>query len=353
MRALLSDEAQRPSHAPEKAIPVKTINYSGLEEQLKGASMFTVCAASIQGARDQEIATSVARTMRDFCESHRDRKVRLMVCSGLPLSQSPLSTLDRQIIDVLLPLEASNQLEVYLIPRLALEDAPRIAIQRSEKTVEYYASNFDQPIFDNLIDSKLYAANSTTADDWQERNKARFRRIENALSATALNTKAFRHQPGQPRDFKAMFSEIVGRPVKLRIEDPYLASSDRNRGALVDFLKKLQEIGIVVTSLTLAWKPAHPNSKLNSSEESPEDQQRDLSDRLRRVGAVGTVHMKPRISRLGHFHDRVVTATIDGEARPKTFRWDITSGIDNLMQRDRQCSVFLTINEVLRGVETP
>jgi hypothetical protein len=345
MRALLSEAMQRPPHAPEGAIPIKTINYPGLEEQLKGASALTICAASIQGARQPDTATSVARTIRDFCESHRDRKVRLLVCSGLPLSQSPLSTLDRQIIDVLLPLEEHDQLCVYLIPRAALEEAPRIAIQRGDKTTEYYASNFDQPIFDNLIGSKFYVSSSSSLDSWEERNKARGRRIENVLSATALNTKAFRHEPGQPRDFKAMFSEIVGRSVKLQIDDPYLASGDRNRGALVEFVMKLQEFGTSITSLTLAWKPVRSASN-SGYEERPEDQQRDLMHRLGRIGLSGELlHMKPRISRFGHFHDRVVTATVDGEAKPKKFRWDVTSGIDNLMHRDRQCSVFLTASD--------
>jgi hypothetical protein len=343
LRALLSDTSLRPPYAPEKAVPVNVINYSGLEEQLRSASTLTLCAASVQGARDPDRTASVARTIRDFCESRQDRKVRLMVCSGLPLSQSPLSTLDRQIIDLLLPLEASKQLDVYLAPRKILESAPRIAIGKGQKTVAYYSDNFDQPIFDDLFGSKFYVANSLSADDWSERYKSDLRRIESALSATALNTKAFRHDPGQPRDFRTMFSEIAGRSVKIQIDDPYLASGARNRGALVEFLRKLQELGVTIASLTLAWRPARPNANPGYLEERPEEQQRDLTERLRKIGLpTGIVRMKPRISKLGHFHDRVVMATVDGEGKPKTLRWDITSGIDNLMQRDRQCSVFLT-----------
>jgi len=342
MRGLLSETVLRPPHAPESAIPVKVINYGGLEEQLKVASSVTICAASIQGARVPELATSVARIIRNFCESLSDRKVRFMVCSGLPLAQSRLSTLDRQIIDVLLPLEQRGQLQIYLVPRTALENAPRIAIQKANNTLEYYGSNFDQPIFDDLIGSKLYVSTCASADEWHEKNKAHLRPIEKALAATALNTKAFRHEAGQPRDFKAMFAEIIGRTVKLQIDDPYLASGDRNRGALVDFLTRLQGLGVVITSLTLTWKPPRPNSASSISEERPEDQQRDLANRLKRLGSVGPIHLNPRMSRLGHFHDRVVTATVNGEAGPKMLRWDITSGIDNLMQRDRQCSVFFT-----------
>ncbi|MDA9478896.1 hypothetical protein XI03_31295 [Bradyrhizobium sp. CCBAU 65884] len=345
LRALHADNAERPQHAPERAVPVRAINHAGLEEQLRGASLLTFCAVSVQGARDPERAIAAARLVRDFCEARPDRKARLVVCSGLPLSQSPLSTLDRQIIDLLLPLEAGDQLDVFLIPRTKLEDAPRIAARKADKTIEYYTSNFDQPIFDDLFGPKVYLSNSARADDWQERHEKHLKKIENVFSACALNTQAFRHEPGHPRDFKSMFSAIAGQSVRLQIDDPYLASGERNRGALADFLGKLQEVGVVIKSLTISWKPARPGNNPRYVDERPEEQQRDLMGRLKAIGlTTGIIQLKPKSARLGHFHDRVVTAMIDGDphAAPRTFRWDISSGIDNLMQRDRQCSVFFT-----------
>lgn len=348
LRALHADNAERPQHAPQRAVPVKAINHAGLEEQLRGASLLTFCAVSVQGARDPERAIAAARLVRDFCEARPDRKVRLVVCSGLPLSQSPLSTLDRQIIDLLLPLEAGDQLDVFLIPRTMLEDAPRIAARKADKTIEYYTSNFDQPIFDDLFGPKVYLSNSASTDDWQERHKKDIKKIENVFSACALNTRAFRHEPGHPRDFKSMFSAIAGQSVRLQIDDPYLASGERNRGALADFLGKLQEVGVVIKSLTISWRPARPGNNPRYVDERPEEQQRDLMGRLKAIGlTAGIIQLKPKNSRLGHFHDRVVTAMIDGDAHatPRTLRWDISSGIDNLMQRDRQCSVFFTTKD--------
>ena len=306
--------------------------------------MLTLSAVSVQVSREADCAIPASRLIRDFCEAHANRKVRLLVCSGLPLSQSPLSTLDRHVIDVLLPLEVSGQLDICLVPRLTLESAPRIAIRKGGKTVQYYADNFDQPIFDDLLGPAVYVSSAPTSEDWQEKHNAQIRPIANSLSATALNTRAFRHDPGQPRDFRAIFSGITGRSVRLQIDDPYLASGDRNRGALMDFLKKLQELDVRIVSLTLAWRPARHGGSPGYAEERPEDQQRNLTERLRKIGLGGTVvHFKPRTARLGHFQDRVVTAVHEADAgATTTFRWDITSGIDNLMERDRQCSVFLT-----------
>jgi hypothetical protein len=76
-------------------------------------------------------------------------------------------------------------------------------------------------------------------------------------------------------------------------------------------------------------------------DERPEDQQRDLAEGLRKIGLGGSVvKFKSITARLGHFHDRVVTANLEADTGAITnFRWDVTSGIDNLMERDRQCSV--------------
>lgn len=345
LRALLSEVIERPSHAPDKAIPVKQFNYAGLEEQLKGASALTLSGVSLQGARDSDHAVAGARLVRDFCESDRNRKVTMLVSSGIPLSQSPLSTFDRQVMDLLLPLESAMQLEICIVPRVTLESAPRIAVLKANKLIEYYGINFDQPIFDDLIGPSVFLTSLLLSEGWQERNKTHIRKVDSPLSVMALNTRAFRHEPGQSRDFKSMFSCIGGQSVRLQIEDPFLASSARNRKALVDFLSQLQKMEVRIAALTLSWRPARPGYNQGYTEERPEDQQRDLIARLRKIGiGTGVLYLKPRTSRGSHFHDRIVTASgIDESGAEILWRWDITSGIDNLMENDRQCSVFLTM----------
>jgi hypothetical protein len=252
---------------------------------------------------------------------------------------------DRQVVDLLLQAEVAGQLEVCFVPRIKLETAPRIAIRTGDKTSEFYSSGFEQPIFDDLFGAGVYLSSCSSGEDWQQRHDQQITRHENALAAIALNTKSFRHDPGYPRDFKTMFSCIAGQTVRLQIEDPFLASGERNRAALASFLSKIIELGVTITSVSLSWRPPRPAQSYGHSynEERPEDQQRDLTRRLRDIGLEGNaVQMRPRTTRVGHFHDRVVTATIVGAETPTSYRWDISSGIDNLMERDRQCSVFLT-----------
>lgn len=344
LRAILQNEIERPPHAPDQSVPVKSINLSGLEEQLRGASELSLAALSFQGARDPEKAFPIAKLIRNFCEADSARKVKLLVCSGLPLSQSPLATVDRQLVDMLLPAEAAGQLEVCSVPRAVLETAPRISIRSNGQTAEHYGSAFEQPVFDDLFGAGVYRASSPSSEDWQERHVTRITPVSEALAATALNTKSFRHDPGFPRDFRTMFACIAGQTASLKIEDPFLASGDRNRTALVDFLKKLRDLGVDIQSVTLTWRLPRPaNYGRYSSEETPEEQQRDLLRRLKAVGFdLDSIQLRPKTGRSGHFHDRVVTAVVDREGDKTTFRWDISSGIDNLMERERQCSVFLT-----------
>ena len=44
----------------------------------------------------------------------------------------------------------------------------------------------------------------------------------------------------------------------------------------------------------------------------------------------------------GHFHDRRVIADVTRSGERKRFRWDLTSGVDNLMDRSKEASVFLS-----------
>jgi len=315
-----------------------------LEELARGASEICLAATTLQGARDLDTAVNAARLIRDFCEGAGNRKVRLYVSSGIPLLQSALSTIDREVVDLLTRFEENGQIEIMQVSRNELEKAPRISILKGEKVHEFFGENFDQPIFDDFFGAPLFANNSEKEQSWAFSEGSNARKISGALSDVALNTKAFRYSPDTPRDFKAMFSQLLGKPVRLLIEDPYLAAGDRNRGLLVNFLKQLTEMGTEIKSLTLVWKPPRYNPHRPYDEERPEEQQRRLSDALHEFGlGSGVVHLKPRTGRGAHFHDRVIVAQIvDSPCGDKKFRWDITSGIDNLMEKHRQCSVFFS-----------
>ncbi|MBA4130091.1 MAG: hypothetical protein C0519_01560 [Hyphomicrobium sp.] len=343
LRGILNDIHEKPPHIPASAVPTSALNIPGLVEKSRGAAEIVLSGVSIQGARDVERAVSTARFLRDFCEGELSRKVRLLVSTGLPLRVTDLSTIDRQVFDILDGLEASGQLSIAVVARNTLEEAPRVALLWPGKVAEYYAGNFEQPIFDELLGGDVYHTIGTENESWIVRQRTNVKKADNVFGVLRTNTNAFRYETGQIRDYKAMFAALGGKQVSLQIDDPYLANGPRNRAALIHLLEFLQDLDVEVRSLTLAWRPQWGGQ--GYQEERPEEQERDLSRRLREIGlGEGKVHLKPKTSRLSHFHDRVIRATIlSGASEGSKLRWDVTSGIDNLMDRQKQCAVFLTV----------
>lgn len=340
LKNLRKNVVDLPLNAPRSAIPLVDLNIDGLNEYTQGATTLLLCASMLQGGRDADRAYDFAKFIREFCERDNSRQVRLFLSSGLPIAQSPLSTIDRAAIDALSVFETTGQLQICRMTRRNLETAPRVSIVKGEKCFEFYATNFEQPLTDDLIGASMFLATVPDSESWISQVDEKPRKFNNALSEVIFKSKAFHYEGGTIRDFKAMFSIIVGQKVQLSIEDPYLAHGGKNRDTLVKFLQKLQELNIDIQLLTLTWRP--PKRFDKSSDESPEEQRKLLVSALENVD-IKTVKLKPRDPRLGHFHDRVVEAKVlGGKSSDVAFRWDISSGIDNLMRRYRQCNVFLS-----------
>ena len=92
--------------------------------------------------------------------------------AGLPLPLAQLSTIDRQVIDTLVRLEEAHQIEMCLVPRAKLEAAPRITVKKGGKVLEFYTTNFDQPILDELIGPEVFVASRQDAEAWVALNGA-------------------------------------------------------------------------------------------------------------------------------------------------------------------------------------
>ena len=76
--------------------------------------------------------------------------------------------------------------------------------------------------------------------------------------------------------------------------------------------------------------------------ESPTEQQVALAQALREAGLndIRLIYLPQQPRRGAHFHDRQVFADYEQDGTQKTFRWDITSGIDNLMDKNKEAVVF-------------
>jgi hypothetical protein len=107
---------------------------------------------------------------------------------------------------------------------------------------------------------------------------------------------------------------------------------------LPEFLAILYSRGINIESLTLVWNPEADNY------ESASLQRHDLTEQIARKRISGSPELEGRSNGLCHFHDRVIKMTTLDDKQPLRARWDVTSGIDNLMSRQKKCAVFLEID---------
>jgi hypothetical protein len=150
------------------------------------------------------------------------------------------------------------------------------------------------------------------------------------LARLLSRLEVHRFRPGEPRDVGAIFGPLRGQRVRLRIEDPWMGARSRNRDKLGRFLEAFGTTGPTVEAVELVWNPR------NASE--PEAVQgRLLSDAVPR----GEVSLIPWVPRRGeHFHDRVVSLS-DAADGSHLWRVDISSGIDNLMSYEKECSLFI------------
>jgi len=98
------------------------------------------------------------------------------------------------------------------------------------------------------------------------------------------------------------------------------------------FLQQLQKLDIKIEDLKVIWMS-------DNSDESETFQDNALRDEIGRHH-TGTVDLRPmRRHNVRHFHDRVVY--FDIVETGEKWRVDVSSGIDNLMSRTKECSLFI------------
>jgi hypothetical protein len=178
---------------------------------------------------------------------------------------------------------------------------------------------------------------STLKSSWIGKNVSAFKSMASVLENFSAKIRRFEFRSGTPRDLSPVFELIANRRVDLRIEDPWGAARPQNIERLKFFLQTLAKLKVQIGSLTLVWDPQH------RPEVSVQTQMQDIEQALLNKGFASSLRLEPsdRLRRK-HFHDRFVEAETTDDLAPLKVRYDITSGIDNLMAYQKECSVFVT-----------
>ena len=168
--------------------------------------------------------------------------------------------------------------------------------------------------------------------------------IENALSAVIARTRKWDFPGGKIPNISDPFYVLRDEIEEFVIRDPYLMENSRNREGFVSFLAALKKEELLPKEIVAIWKIENSQSFGQRDQETSANKKADLEKQLKKAGIKGLdILHKPQMAHgRKHFHDRKITArimTADGE---REYRWDISSGIDNLMNQSKEATIYLT-----------
>ena len=335
---LMSGKVQKPSHVWDNAILKKGLADKSLVDWASGADMVGINATHFNGSNNRDKMLETMKAIRTILENNPNLTV--VICSSHhPLSDTDkLSTLDREFLHYLRPYadqgrvslrETTSQLD-------ELSKSCRIWIQKG-LNIRVAQSLLDavKPINDGLFEETMFVTDfqleTNTVPEWLSDIHNNTKACSETLNQDKANVLSWHFKSGNKRQIGAIFEPLENQNVKIDILDPYVGTADRNSEALRNLLNELKQRGSVVSELKIVVS-AGPN------QDFIKNQIVRLKKHLK--GLSKKIDIKPHARRSGHFHDRVIYAHVSGSAKP--IRWDITSGIDNLMDQSKECSVFRT-----------
>ena len=338
LRVLLEKNAPRPAHAPETAVPVPQPAATTLPVRLENAEdIIAIAGQQLFGAKNRGEALTSAIALRNWLDKDEGRKAFFLIA---PDSVAPkLATgVDREIAKRLVPCEQAGQLKFSSVPMSQLSIAPRLSVLVVQKMHEYYTSNDMPPVLEGALAGVSHQSEVRGTQSWLSSISDKAQLLSSPLSALVDSFQVFRFKPGEPRNIQQLFEPIKGRRVSVRIEDPWCGARQKNRNRLASFLKEFADSGAHLEEVTITWNPDHLDH------ESPSTQASAMRAEIESAALMFATKFDPRFKGDGHFHDRVVRAKTLDEGEQLSVRWDITAGIDNLMSRPKECSVFLEVS---------
>ncbi|WP_419860439.1 DEAD/DEAH box helicase [Candidatus Palauibacter sp.] len=328
---------------PESAVRWTTPSNASLAEQLRGSREIEIFVPGIVGGEDHDRQLETATFIRNQLEASPDRKIRVYSERALGDLVVECSGKELYALTLLVNMESEGRLEFFFSGPIDHRSGfPRLAADATANGPCFYATDWDRPLLDGLFrgDSAFWegAISEATAANIEAVKQAS-RRESNALGQLRFDTKHFDYPPGRSPDLAALFAPLKNAEgATITIRDPYLLTRDHNRASAATLLGYVNSLCGGMQSATLVWKhDASSRSQWNSN-----DAIYGFKKELARRG-LDSVHIKyapRRRGEGGHFHDRRMIAKVTRSGETKRFRWDLTSGVDNLMDQSREASVF-------------
>lgn len=338
LRDLLDKVVSPPESVPLDCAPVSNFSPRIMSIHLKGANSLVIVGTSLSGSGGNEVkeeeAIESARTIRDWLEGDSKRKVSFVVPKSKALRFGKnQTTTDKTVTDILLSVKGGAQLKFFHIPDSKVVKAPRVSISScygtDEHTQEWYCSDKKSAVFSAATTGTSFHRVSTCS--WFGKVKDTISKINSPLDIQENATHVYRFSAGEKRDFESIFSTVMPGTYDVTISDPYLASSKKNRNKFHLFISEMQKVGIELKRLKVQWKP-----QVGYENVDIESQIEDIRSKIAPI--CNHIDFNPWDGKV-HFHDRRVI--LFDHKLDTNIQIDLTSGVDNLMSVNRECSVFV------------
>lgn len=342
LKGIATRSQPRPDAAPDTANPVTAPIGQALRAHLEDKKIAIVAASELWGASSHLASPRGAMVLRDWLEMSGNRRAIFVYPEG-KLGSSTWQ--DRQAASVLREVEAAGLLHVRPIPGKLIDGAPRLSLIKENTTLEYpveeyYSAGELAATLDDPVEGATHRTSRKGPEAWVSS-------LEKHLGSTATSAPTevmsnlldrlivHRFRPGMPRNIPELFADWRDDIIDIEIEDPWCLARSNNRVSLATFVRGVASACRGVASLRITWNPDNDGDRSEGLQ--AENARADL-----KASVEGTIDFCPRRRRDGgHFHDRIVTVRSVDRAEARHWVIDVTAGIDNLIDRRKECSVYI------------
>ena len=333
LNQVIEFSTSRPKHTPASAIPISNTAIHSLREKLASAKEIVIFSNKFWGAEEREEALISARYLRDALEHNNSRLIFVTSSKIIPVSETGL---DREIGKMIEKLEEDQLITYAKIPEANLKIAPRLCII-GEIVEEYYGNTTNEPSLNGLLSEVEFRWIGQYNESWIGQNRKKFIQQAAVLSTAMSKLKSWHFSQGDKRNIPELFSIFASRPISVRVEDPWVGAREGGRRAFGNLLNSLLANDSKITNTYIALRTS-------GFDTDPEKVQLEgLEQQAANSEVQGEIKFERRNTKGKHFHDRkIIIKTVD-EGNEIIARYDVTAGIDNLMNRNKECSVFQEI----------
>ena len=155
----------------------------------------------------------------------------------------------------------------------------------------------------------------------------------------ALPVERWEVREGDVRDPAIWFSSVKGAAVsRIVVKDPYCGAGPRQMAALIDLLRWVTESAQQVDRMAVHAKEQHHQ---NATYRPRHQVNRELTSALREIHRGGLAVLVHEFAKSRGFHDRTIDiAVVDADGCEVEYRYDLTGGIDFLLDPTKATKVF-------------